>query len=65
MIDLPDIEGVVVLNIPSWGAGADLWGSEKDGVSSARINLRLVKVSECRLLSDSTLPSALQTTVHV
>lgn len=23
--DLPEIESVVVLNIPSWGAGVDLW----------------------------------------
>lgn len=32
-VDLPDIEGVVFLNIQSWGAGADAWGSSQDPVS--------------------------------
>ncbi|XP_064415775.1 diacylglycerol kinase theta [Latimeria chalumnae] len=30
-LDLPNIEGLIFLNIPSWGSGADLWGSESDG----------------------------------
>uniref|UniRef100_A0A3Q3VV02 Diacylglycerol kinase n=1 Tax=Mola mola TaxID=94237 RepID=A0A3Q3VV02_MOLML len=30
-IPLPHIEGLIFLNIPSWGSGADLWGSEVDG----------------------------------
>nr|XP_020449758.1 diacylglycerol kinase theta [Monopterus albus] len=30
-IPLPNIEGLIFLNIPSWGSGADLWGSEVDG----------------------------------
>ncbi|KAK7916229.1 hypothetical protein WMY93_011990 [Mugilogobius chulae] len=29
-IPLPNIEGLIFLNIPSWGSGADLWGSETD-----------------------------------
>ncbi|KAK5864312.1 hypothetical protein PBY51_015564 [Eleginops maclovinus] len=29
-IPLPNIEGLIFLNIPSWGSGADLWGSEVD-----------------------------------
>ncbi|CAB1337160.1 unnamed protein product [Coregonus sp. 'balchen'] len=29
-IELPSIEGLIFLNIPSWGSGADLWGSEGD-----------------------------------
>ncbi|XP_056138784.1 diacylglycerol kinase theta [Lampris incognitus] len=29
-IELPNIEGLIFLNIPSWGSGADLWGSEGD-----------------------------------
>ncbi|KAM4621925.1 diacylglycerol kinase theta [Polymixia lowei] len=29
-IELPHIEGLIFLNIPSWGSGADLWGSEGD-----------------------------------
>ncbi|XP_072307548.1 diacylglycerol kinase theta [Eucyclogobius newberryi] len=29
-IPLPHIEGLIFLNIPSWGSGADLWGSETD-----------------------------------
>lgn len=29
--DLPEIESVVVLNIPSWGAGVDLWALLKQG----------------------------------
>lgn len=23
--DLPELESIVILNIPSWGAGVDLW----------------------------------------
>nr|XP_061832824.1 diacylglycerol kinase theta-like [Nerophis lumbriciformis] len=30
-VQLPNIEGLIFLNIPSWGSGADLWGSETDG----------------------------------
>uniref|UniRef100_UPI0037E9495F diacylglycerol kinase theta n=1 Tax=Semicossyphus pulcher TaxID=241346 RepID=UPI0037E9495F len=30
-VQLPNIEGLIFLNIPSWGSGADLWGSEVDG----------------------------------
>ncbi|XP_008284327.1 diacylglycerol kinase theta [Stegastes partitus] len=30
-VALPNIEGLIFLNIPSWGSGADLWGSEGDG----------------------------------
>ncbi|XP_077429540.1 diacylglycerol kinase theta isoform X2 [Vanacampus margaritifer] len=30
-VALPNIEGLIFLNIPSWGSGADLWGSETDG----------------------------------
>ncbi|XP_027136381.1 diacylglycerol kinase theta isoform X3 [Larimichthys crocea] len=30
-VPLPNIEGLIFLNIPSWGSGADLWGSEADG----------------------------------
>ncbi|KAM6980369.1 LOW QUALITY PROTEIN: diacylglycerol kinase theta [Aplochiton taeniatus] len=29
-VELPSIEGLIFLNIPSWGSGADLWGSEAD-----------------------------------
>ncbi|KAK5605301.1 hypothetical protein CRENBAI_014273 [Crenichthys baileyi] len=29
-VPLPNIEGLIFLNIPSWGSGADLWGSEAD-----------------------------------
>ena len=29
-IDLPPIEGIVILNIMSWGSGANIWGPEKD-----------------------------------
>uniref|UniRef100_UPI00398E7B8A diacylglycerol kinase theta isoform X2 n=1 Tax=Pristiophorus japonicus TaxID=55135 RepID=UPI00398E7B8A len=29
-VELPNIEGLIFLNIPSWGSGADLWGSEND-----------------------------------
>ncbi|XP_069387548.1 diacylglycerol kinase theta [Paralichthys olivaceus] len=30
-VPLPNIVGLIFLNIPSWGSGADLWGSEDDG----------------------------------
>jgi len=40
MVDLPDIEGIVVLNIASWGGGCRPWelGSmcNKQGVPEAR-----------------------------
>ncbi|XP_015228773.1 PREDICTED: diacylglycerol kinase theta [Cyprinodon variegatus] len=29
-VPLPNIEGLIFLNISSWGSGADLWGSEAD-----------------------------------
>uniref|UniRef100_A0A672P4Z4 Diacylglycerol kinase n=1 Tax=Sinocyclocheilus grahami TaxID=75366 RepID=A0A672P4Z4_SINGR len=29
-LELPSIEGLIFLNIPSWGSGADLWGSDSD-----------------------------------
>ncbi|XP_032876349.1 diacylglycerol kinase theta isoform X2 [Amblyraja radiata] len=30
-LELPSIEGLIFLNIPSWGSGADLWGGDSDG----------------------------------
>ena len=32
LVDLPDCEGIVLLNIQSWGAGADPWGTATDAV---------------------------------
>uniref|UniRef100_A0A673JI84 Diacylglycerol kinase n=1 Tax=Sinocyclocheilus rhinocerous TaxID=307959 RepID=A0A673JI84_9TELE len=29
-VELPSIEGLIFLNIPSWGSGADLWGSDSE-----------------------------------
>jgi len=29
-LDLPTLEGIVILNISSWGAGTDPWGPDKD-----------------------------------
>ena len=29
-IELPPIEGIIILNIMSWGSGANAWGPEKD-----------------------------------
>ncbi|CAO2638974.1 Diacylglycerol kinase theta [Lemmus lemmus] len=29
-VELPSIEGLIFINIPSWGSGADLWGSDND-----------------------------------
>jgi len=34
-VTLPDIAGLIVLNIQSWGAGADPWGSTNDPVGVA------------------------------
>uniref|UniRef100_T1JKZ6 Diacylglycerol kinase n=1 Tax=Strigamia maritima TaxID=126957 RepID=T1JKZ6_STRMM len=30
VIDLPPVEGIIILNILSWGSGANPWGEEKD-----------------------------------
>ncbi|XP_046839229.1 diacylglycerol kinase theta-like [Xenia sp. Carnegie-2017] len=29
-VDMPVIEGIIILNIASWGAGCDLWGQNND-----------------------------------
>ncbi|XP_076992291.1 diacylglycerol kinase theta isoform X2 [Tamandua tetradactyla] len=29
-VELPSLEGLIFINIPSWGSGADLWGSDND-----------------------------------
>ncbi|XP_040822030.1 diacylglycerol kinase theta isoform X1 [Ochotona curzoniae] len=29
-VELPSIEGLIFINIPSWGSGANLWGSDSD-----------------------------------
>jgi len=29
-LDLPPVEGIIILNILSWGSGANPWGPEKD-----------------------------------
>jgi len=29
-VELPPIEGIIILNIMSWGSGANAWGPEKD-----------------------------------
>ncbi len=29
-VDLPSLEGIVIMNILSWASGANLWGHEKD-----------------------------------
>ncbi|GAA50183.1 diacylglycerol kinase, partial [Clonorchis sinensis] len=33
-LDLPPLEGIIILNILSWGAGANPWGVEKDDAFS-------------------------------
>ncbi|XP_077990664.1 diacylglycerol kinase theta-like [Glandiceps talaboti] len=30
-LELPQLEGIVLLNIGSWGSGADIWGQDDDG----------------------------------
>lgn len=30
-MELPSIESIIVLNIPSWGAGVDLWNMNLEG----------------------------------
>ncbi|KAL8607776.1 hypothetical protein ACOMHN_039449 [Nucella lapillus] len=32
LIDLPPVEGIVILNILSWGSGANLWGPEREDI---------------------------------
>ncbi|KAK2829064.1 hypothetical protein Q7C36_017054 [Tachysurus vachellii] len=44
-IELPSIEGLIFLNIPSWGSGADLWGSDNDSrFDKPRIDDGMVEV---------------------
>lgn len=38
-VDLPDIAGMIVLNIQSWGAGADPWGTTNDPVRTIYIHM--------------------------
>ncbi|KAI1306500.1 Diacylglycerol kinase epsilon [Halotydeus destructor] len=33
-VDLPELEGIVLLNIPSWGAGANVWPMGKGNLST-------------------------------
>ena len=49
VIDLPECEGIVFLNIQSWGAGADPWGSASDSVRSMSMNMHKsqILVSYC------------------
>ncbi|XP_070533856.1 diacylglycerol kinase theta-like isoform X12 [Ptychodera flava] len=30
-LELPPLEGIILLNIGSWGSGADIWGQDDDG----------------------------------
>ena len=30
VVNLPAVEGIIILNIMSWGSGANPWGTEKD-----------------------------------
>ena len=30
VVDLPQVEGIIILNILSWGSGANPWGPEKE-----------------------------------
>ncbi|XP_077488161.1 diacylglycerol kinase theta isoform X2 [Amblyomma americanum] len=34
LIDLPPVEGIIILNILSWGSGANPWGPEKEDMFS-------------------------------
>ncbi|XP_023225200.1 diacylglycerol kinase theta-like [Centruroides sculpturatus] len=34
VIDLPPVEGIIILNILSWGSGANPWGPEKEDLFS-------------------------------
>ncbi|XP_076842546.1 diacylglycerol kinase theta isoform X2 [Brachyhypopomus gauderio] len=44
-VELPNIEGLIFLNIPSWGSGADLWGSDNDArFSKPRIDDGMLEV---------------------
>ncbi len=43
-VDLPEVEGVVFLNIQSWGAGADAWGTSHDPVSLTTVHVHVHSV---------------------
>lgn len=43
--DLPELEGVVILNINSWSAGCSIWDdSNKDGMGVSRMDDKLIEV---------------------
>ncbi|XP_061490933.1 diacylglycerol kinase theta isoform X3 [Rhineura floridana] len=45
-VELPNIEGLIFINIPSWGSGADLWGSDNDNrFEKPRIDDGLLEVA--------------------
>ena len=52
LIDLPNIEGIVVLNLLSWGSGANPWGTAKEegGFSKPTHYDGLLEVHWCLLL---------------
>eukprot|EP00118_Oscarella_pearsei_P008403 m.43050 g.43050 ORF g.43050 m.43050 type:complete len:98 (+) comp33405_c0_seq6:123-416(+) len=42
-LELPELEGIVVLNIKSWGAGVEVWG-DGDGMGPCRFDDGLLEV---------------------
>ncbi|KAL7288695.1 hypothetical protein TKK_0017420 [Trichogramma kaykai] len=50
-IDLPSIESIVVLNIPSWGAGVDLWNINSEDVQIEHQSINDKKLEVCALYS--------------
>lgn len=41
-LPLPNLQGIVVLNIPSYSGGTNFWGTHKPGSSSEVSNYKLI-----------------------
>lgn len=70
VLDLPPLEGIVVLNILSWGGGANPWGGDKDDkdddfVRPTHFDGLLEVVGICGVLHMGQIYSGLRTGIRL